>query len=147
MLTLSPPSPRLRLALLGGGILAFIWLGLEDNSTLSVAVLGALLSVLSSLTAIRSYGPRTPLEPRIWLPGFVLSGAIMGAGAVVFTVLLMFFKTAWHGHAFPDYPVPLMAAMLARLPLWALGGACIGAGVGLWRWMKTVTTEDTEITE
>lgn len=136
MLTLPYPSPRLRLALLGSGILVFIWLGLEDNSTLSVAILGTLLSVLLSLMAIRTYGPRAPLVPRIWLPGFILSGAIIGAGAVVFTVLLMFFKTAWHGHAFPDYPVPLMAAMLSRLPLWAVGGACMGAGVGLWRWMK-----------
>jgi len=135
-LTITPPSPRLRMALLGAGILAFIWLGFEDNSTLSVAVLGTLLSVLSSLMAIRTYGPRTPLAPRLWLPGFVLSGAIMGGGATVMTVILMFFKTAWHGHAFPDYPVPLMAAMLARLPLWMMGGACIGAGVGLWRWMK-----------
>jgi hypothetical protein len=136
MLTLSPPSPRLRLALLGGGIIAFIWLGFEDNSTLSVAVLGALLSVLSLLMVIRTYGPHIPLASRIWIPGFILLGALMGAGAVLFTVILMFFKTAWHSHAFPDYPVPLMAAMLARLPLWTMGGGCIGAGVGLWRWAK-----------
>ena len=136
IMTITPPSPRLRMVLLGGGILAFIWLGFEDNSTLSVAVLGTLLSVLSVLTAIRTYGPRTPLAPRLWLPGFVLSGALMGGGAIVITIILMFFKTAWHSHAFPDYPVPLMAAMLARLPLWIVGGACIGAGLGLWRWAK-----------
>jgi hypothetical protein len=136
MLTLSPPSSRLRLALLGGGIIAFIWLGFEDNSTLSVAVLGTLLSVLSLLMAIRTYGPHTPLASRIWIPGVILSGALIGAGAVLFTVILMFFKTAWHSHAFPDYPVPLMAAMLARLPLWTIGGACIGAGLALWRRVK-----------
>jgi hypothetical protein len=137
MLTLTPPSPRLRLALLGGGVLTFLWLGYEDNSTLSVAIMGTLLSMICCLMAIRTYGPRTPLSPRVWLRGFVLSGAVMGGGAVLFTVILMFFKTAWHGHAFPDYPVPLMVSMLLRLPLWIIGGACIGAGLALWQWIKS----------
>lgn len=133
MLTLRPPSPRLRLALLGAGILAFLWLGFEDNNTLSAAGLGLLISVLSLLTAIRTYGPHTPLPPRLWQTASVLVGALMGGSAVIVTVGLMFFKTAWHSHAFPDYPVPLMIAMLARLPLWMIGGACIGAGWALWR--------------
>ncbi len=133
MLTLTPPSPRLRLALIGGGVLAFLWLGFEDHGMLSVTLLGTLLAVLSVLLAVRTYGPHTPLVPRVWLVGFVLVGALMGGGAVLLTVGLMFFKTAWHSHAFPDYPVSLMLVMLARLPLWMIGGACIGAGWGLWR--------------
>jgi hypothetical protein len=136
MLIIMRTSNRLRLALLGVGILTFLWLGFEDNTTLSVTILGTLIGILVVLTTIRTYAPRIPLSIRVWLPGFVLTGALMGGCAVVFTITLMFFKTAWHSHAFPDYPVPLMADMLTRLPLWMLAGAVIGAGLGLWRWTR-----------
>lgn len=136
MLRIMPTSNRLRLALLGVGFLTFFWLGLEDNTTLFVTILGTVIGSLVVLTTLRTYAPRVPLSLRVWLPGFVLTGALMGGSAIVSTITLMFFKTAWHSHAFPDYPVPLMLDMLTRLPVWMLAGAVVGAGLGLWRWTR-----------
>jgi hypothetical protein len=43
----------------------------------------------------------------------------------------MLFKTGWHGHGFPDYPPPMMLAMLERLPVWMLAGALIGLAIAM----------------
>lgn len=131
----SPPislSFRLFVAVYGIGLL--IWFGIEDQNTWSVTLFGVLLAVLvvvGWLLRQNNDGFTHPTFKLLWL---VLSGGIIGAGSSLATVLLMFFKNAWHAHLFPDYPTSLMFATLERLPIWTVAGALIGLAAGLvWR--------------
>lgn len=110
------------------GIGCFLWLSLEDTQTAPVVVLGTGLSSLLVLAWWRSL----PLADRSGRRGawiMILMGALAGASAVLTITLLMFIKTAWHSHLYPDYPVLMMVAMLERLPLWTLAGAILGVGL------------------
>lgn len=125
------PDYRLRLVtLLWCGII-FFWMSVEDTSALTVAILGSGISVLMLGWWLgQRYGGQA-VSLRLALIMWTISGAIAGCGAVVMTTALMFFKTAWHAHLFPDYPAEMMAAMLARWPAWGAAGACLGLGIGL----------------
>jgi len=121
----------LRLLMIAVGVAVFFWLSVEDNSTLPVAVLGtALAVVLALLRALSAWGGRS-IRVGDGLLLLALFGALVGAAAALTVTGLMFFKTAWHSHIFPDYPLAMMAAMLTRTPVWALAGALIGAAGGL----------------
>jgi hypothetical protein len=119
-------NPRLwRWLALGWGAAALIWLGLEDSSSLPVALLGiggALLATQRPALA--------PLAHKPW--GLPVIGALTGALAAILTTFLMFFKNAWHAHLFLDYPTGMLLAMLERLPWWALVGALLGLALRLW---------------
>lgn len=113
------------------GVIVLIWMSVEDHSAVTVALLGTLLfqGILGAWLAPRlSFSPLTLLR-RVLLAG--LLGLMGGAGAVITTVALMFFKTAWHAHGFPDYPVGMMADMFSRLPVWSIAGALIGVALVL----------------
>ncbi|MGB1285190.1 MAG: hypothetical protein ACPG7F_01555 [Aggregatilineales bacterium] len=117
---------RLRLLSITYGLMLLVWLSTEDNSTLTVALLGTGLAILSVLLwLLQHYGGQV-FSGRILTVGAIFIGAITGAGAVLATVLLMFLKTAWHSHIFPDYPAQMMLDMLTRLPVWALAGGLLG---------------------
>lgn len=115
------------------GTVTLFWLSLEDASTLPVALLGIGVGVLSGLAWARAHYAHVRWTARTWAFACVAGGALIGAWAVLCVVALMFFKTAWHSHLVPDYPLPMMAAMLARLPSWAGVGALVGAGLALRR--------------
>jgi hypothetical protein len=131
LLTLPHPGSRARLLTIGFGAVVFFWLSAEDNSALPVAIFGTGISVAIVFWWLsRNYGGKA-LDRRFWFPGLIFAGGITGAGAALSAVLLMFFKTAWHSHVFPDYPLPMMLAMLERLPAWTLAGALVGLAVAL----------------
>jgi hypothetical protein len=116
--------------MIGYGLIILIWLSLEDNNNLSVALLGIGLALLTSLfLLLNRFGGRTfSLRQCFW--GNLVLGAIVGALSAVSTALLMFFKSSWHAHQFLDYPPQMMLAMLSRIPIWALAGFLIGLSVG-----------------
>ncbi len=58
-------------------------------------------------------------------------GGLAGALTGLITALLMLIKTAMHAHAYPDYPLTLMGAALARIPGWSLVGFFLGVGTAL----------------
>lgn len=118
---------RWAVILLGG--LSLLWLSVEDATALPAAVLGTAASSLLTLGAHPSQ--------RSWL-ALLLAGAIAGAGSAIMAALLMFFKTAWHAHIVPDFPLPMILAMLERAPLWAVAGVLVGAAWGLWRGIPPV---------
>lgn len=131
-MTIPAWSSRWRWLVIAYGVSLLFWLGVEDQQTLTVTffgVWGAFVGVIGGLWGHYAGQTLTLTLVRIALP---LVGAIVGVGASVATVLLMFLKTAWHSHLFPDYPAPMMLAMLQRLPIWALAGALFGLGVLLW---------------
>jgi hypothetical protein len=130
-LSIPKADSRVIFLMVGYGIILLVWLSLEDNGTLSVALLGTGATILYSSVWLlkRSGGQVLPL--RLWLPGLILFGGILGALSTLTTTLLMFFKTGWHGHIFPDYPPQMLLAMLQRLPVWMLAGALIGLAIAL----------------
>ena len=130
-LSIPKTDSRVIFPMVGYGIILLVWLSLEDNGTFSVALLGTGATILYSTIWLlkRSGGQVLPL--RLWLPGLILFGGIVGALSTLTTTLLMFFKTGWHGHEFADYPPQMLLAMLQRLPVWMLAGALIGLAVAL----------------
>jgi hypothetical protein len=139
------PAPGRRARLLGlvyGGII-FLWFSVEDNAVWPVAALGAGLSALIvSLTTMDKIGGSIVAARFIPLL-MALMGGVIGLGASVTVVALMFFKNALHAHIFPDFPPALMLAMLQRAPAWAAAGALLGCGLGLaWIALRTGVSAD-----
>jgi hypothetical protein len=127
---LPKPDYRTRFLLLGYGLVLFVWMSLEDNGTLTVSLLGAgLATALILYQSFERIGGKE-LSLRFFFGLTIGLGTLIGAVSPIATILLMFFKTAWHGHGFPDYPPELMRDMLFRLPAWALAGGLLGLGFG-----------------
>lgn len=125
-LRLPKPATKARFLLIGYGLILLVWLSLEDSSTVSVAVLGTGTSLIFTNVWIANRFGEKDLSLKIWFIGLVLAGIIMGALSALSTAILMFFKSSWHGHIFPDYPPQMIADMLLRTPIWALSGALLG---------------------
>lgn len=119
--------------LLGYGLVLLIWLSLEDNGVLSVALLGTGAAILFTIIWLlkRIGGQVLPL--RRWFLGMLGLGAAIGALSALTTTLLMFFKTGWHGHDFADYPPAMILAMLQRLPIWTVAGLFVGLAIAMIR--------------
>lgn len=113
-----------------GGMLMF-WLSLEDNGIVSVSLLGmGAVLVFVGDWLWRRYGD-TSVRIEAIVPLLILLGGLFGTLANLVTVFLMFFKTAWHAHLFPDYPNDILLSTLQRLPVWAGAGALLGLAIGL----------------
>jgi hypothetical protein len=130
--------------LLGYGLALLLWLSLEDNGTLSVALLGTGAATLFTIIALLNRIGGRVLSMRLWFTGLIGLGAAIGALSTLTTTLLMFFKTGWHGHGFPDYPPAMMLAMLQRLPVWMLAGALIGLAIAMIK-LATISQDATQI--
>ena len=120
---------RLRWLLILLGMVLFIWLSVEDQRSEPVSLLGVGAAGGAVLSwASRQWGGQ-PLQRVAWRWLLPLLGFLWGGAAALATALLMFFKTALHSHAFPDFPLPMILATLERLPIWALAGALLGLGL------------------
>ena len=121
------------LSLMVGGLL-FIWLTLEDTQLLPIILLGLLATSIWVLNPLMQRFAGQSISPTKFILAMALLGALIGAGTVILTTIMMFLKTAWHSHLFPDYPAPMMVAMLQRLPLWTVAGALLGISFSLYSW-------------
>jgi hypothetical protein len=135
--TIPPLDYRLRLVVIGYGLLLLLWVSIEDIHSEPVVALGAGFSALVSMHALlRRLGGQAVSERQLLFISS-LGGGVVGAGASISTALLMFFKNAWHAHLFLDFPPGLMLAILERAPAWGLAGVLMGIGSGLlWIVMK-----------
>ncbi len=123
--------PRwLALMTLLGGLIVFVWLSLEDNGILSVAVMGVCLALLGVTHMLYAYSVLGRLRRAV---RYALIGALSGSGAALAAAGLMFLKTAIHAHAVPDYPLATILGMAARTPIWAAAGVLLGAAAALIR--------------
>lgn len=121
----------LRLYLVGCGAVALIWMSFEDNSPVTVAVLGTVLFCSGWGVWLTARFGGTILHARKALLFGALCGSVTGAGSALMVALLMFFKSAWHAHPVLDYPLPVIVSMLERTPAWTLAGALFGLGLVL----------------
>ncbi|MEO1644073.1 MAG: hypothetical protein AAFR67_02735 [Chloroflexota bacterium] len=113
-----------------------VWMSLEDNSLIPVIVLGIGLSVIGVIYTILDNIPHEAVPVRRFLMLVVFASTAIGGFAPLAIALLMFFKTSWHAHAFPDYPPALMLAMLSRLPAWTLSGFLVGCALAIFTLLR-----------
>ncbi len=121
-LRLARAKTKARFLMIGYGLVLIFWMSLEDSSTLTVSLLGTGAAVIYIGIWLLNRLSERELAFRHWFPGMIFSGTLFGAASVLITVILMFFKSGWHGHIYPDYPPQMIFAMLTRLPVWALSG-------------------------
>jgi hypothetical protein len=117
--------------------MAFLWLGIEDNSVAPAVVLALGLCLITALLwLISRHGGRT-LPWRHVLVGAAVLGVLIGLSTSLAGALLMVLKNGMHGHAFPDYPPGLIIEIVQRAPLWGLAGGFAGLGLALvWRALR-----------
>jgi hypothetical protein len=112
------------------GAFVFVWLGTEEDSVALVSLLGLGIAMLATIHGLFRLSGRT-FTARVWIVAAVALGALIGAGAIAGTILLMIMKTSMHSHIFPDYPFPLISGIFERLPAWAAAGALVGLAAAL----------------
>lgn len=112
------------------GVFTFFWLSAEDSIWL-VSLLGLILALLSVIHAVFRVASTRTFRPRVWIPGLIVLGALVGAGGIIATMLIMLVKTSLHGHLYPDYPFPLISGMAERLGVWTLAGGLVGLALAL----------------
>lgn len=109
--------------------IVFLWISLEDNHALPVAILGTgSVLLFAAYRLLTRLGGRT-IAGAAALVGIPLLGGLVGMASAVGTAALMFLKTAIHAHIFPDYPAAQIIAMLERVPAWAAAGGLVGCGI------------------
>ncbi len=111
------------------GAILLLWLSIEDDNALEVAILGIGLAILSLTFWITGHLGGRVFERRFALFGAALAGAASGLLGALLSAGLMLFKVGLHSDDFPDFPFGMMVDMVARAPLWALAG--IFAWIGL----------------
>ena len=107
-----------------------LWSSLEDRDARAAALLGISVAIALTLQILGRL-PSAPFKPAN-NPGLAaLAGLLCGALAPLVSAGLMLFKNLRHGHIYPDYPAPMLLAMLERWPQWTLAGALAGLGIGI----------------
>ncbi len=126
-----PRSLFLRWNAIACAVVIFVWSTPEEDRLVFSAALGVWLALTLSVGWVVGRYAGVTLRGGRMLAAFAAFGVWSGAASNLCTVLLMVFKDARHAHLYPDYPPALLAAMLARLPAWALAGALAGTGAAL----------------
>lgn len=137
-LRLPKPLTKARFLLIGYGLILLIWMSLEDSSTLVVAILGTGASIIYSGAWIGSrFGERDLALKNVSI-GLIVWGALLGIVSSLITALLMFFKSSWHGHIYPDYPLAMITDTLALMPIWAISGGLLGLSFAIFLYLYHV---------
>jgi len=113
------------------GLLALAWLGLEDRGLRAVTVLAWMTSLSGLVTMRVRRGRRQPGPRPTGLRWWTAAGAAAGALVGPITAVLILLKIGLHAHPVPDFSLADVAAVLARMPIWAAAGGLSGAGAAL----------------
>ena len=129
--TVPPRTLWLRWNAIACAVAIFVWSTPEEDRPIFPALLGAWLAVSLLWRWVSNRHAGRTLHGTRLLIAAALFGAASGAFASLCAVLLMLFKDARHAHLYPDYPPPILGAMLARLPAWSLAGALAAVGLAI----------------
>jgi predicted lysophospholipase L1 biosynthesis ABC-type transport system permease subunit len=125
------PAHWRRLALIGGGLLVFFWLRLEDHGVLVALLMGLVVAGLALAFWLWPRLAGRPWQSPVLVLALGLAGMALGLLTALSAALLMLLKNGFHGHLNPDYPAGLIGDTLARAPAWGLAGALLGVSVAL----------------
>jgi hypothetical protein len=114
------------------GFLIFIWVGIEDRSSVGPVLVGGMIA-LSLSTNIGQRLAKIQNVRSIGRPGhYVLTGLVAGALAMPLAALAMLVIVSLHGHVPPDFTAAQVLDVLAHTPVWTMAGSLISLGL-LWR--------------
>jgi hypothetical protein len=126
MLTI-PSRPRW-LNLLTAFYAVFLFFALTPGESIAlVTIFGWLLAGLLTTQVIFRYAGRS-FAPRRWVPAGLAIGAFTGLTAACATAFLMILRSTLHESAYGDFSLPLILAIVIRIPAWSLAGVLLAAG-------------------
>jgi hypothetical protein len=111
------PPLSFRWALIGWGLITFIWLPFEDRTTLFLLLLSAGWCVLFGSRVIQ----RLPTDSKPIIP--ILSGALGGLLVLPAALLLVLIKAGLHDHGFLDFSTSQLLGIVRSTPFWVIIGA------------------------
>ncbi len=121
-----------RITLIVAGALWFVWIGIEDQSTIAVLIMAAIV-VLALLSAgLEQYFLRTNGSQGRRVTVILLSGTLGGLLVTPLAVLLMAVKVSLHNHAVPDFSRLDVIQVLYSTPAWVLGMLMLSAAAALY---------------
>jgi hypothetical protein len=113
------------------GIAFFIWIGYEDTTLIPVTILGAALPLIFLAHFLTRRFGGAPLPTYKGMLLLSAGGLLTGCLAPLSIAILMALKVSLHSHANPDYAPEVVVGVMARTPVWALGGLLLGAALAL----------------
>ena len=119
-----------RAAVAGLALVSFLWLTSESTDRTALLLLAAGLVTITGIRRATRHALSAPHGPRrvaaAGVAGFALAGLVPVVAAT-----LMLVKVTLHSHGQSDFMSADLIAVVARIPAWAVGGALLGAAVGL----------------
>ena len=109
----------------------FLWIGFEDTTLGPVTALGATLPLIFLAHFLTRRFGGAPLRARKGMLLLGAGGLLAGCAAPLTISILMALKVSLHSHAFLDFPPEAAVGLMARTPVWALGGLLLGAALAL----------------
>ena len=134
METISTPDMPIgyrRISWAVAGLMSFIWIGIEDRSSIPMIIVATGLVIAIGLTLYEWAAQRTRPTDRSTLWVATGLGALSGLLVPITTVILMLVKTSLHNHVVPDFSVDDVVAVFFRTPIWVMAGLLIGLALGL----------------
>jgi len=121
----------------------FVWISYEDTTLIPVTLLGAALPLifLAHFLTRRFGGAPLPARKGMLLLG--AGGLLVGCLTPLTIAVLMGLKVSLHSHVNPDYPPEAVLGVMARTPVWALGGLLLGTALALIAYARRTPTHET----
>ena len=110
------------------GIIFLFWIPFEDNGTEFVILFSIALCTWGA--ALFLSGGRKPFRKE--LINYALAGTLAGLLVTPLALFLFAFKTSLHSHPNSDYTFQQFLSVIARTPIWLVGGFFVGLGSGLY---------------
>ena len=113
------------------GVAFFVWIGYEDTTLTPVTILGAALPLIFLAQFLTRRFGGSPLSARKGMLLLGAGGLLAGSMTPLTIAVLMALKVSLHSHTHPDFPPEAVLNVMARTPVWALGGLLSGAALAL----------------
>lgn len=112
-------------------VLWFIWIGLEDRSSVTVLIMSAAPILAVGITLYIRRVMRLPGPGARRFGTILLLGLVGGLLVTPTAVVLMAVKIALHNHALPEFTRGDVNRVLSSTPAWTLGAFMLGAAGAL----------------
>jgi hypothetical protein len=114
------------------GVLWFVWLGIEDSSTVTVLLISAALCFAMTTTNYQHHVKHITRSRTRRFLATLLVGLLGGLLVAPTAVVLMAVKTSLHNHIVPDFTQKDVIQVLHSTPAWVLGALILAAACDLY---------------